>query len=130
MTHSTDGKHRAFQANMLSPNAIRTMHAAVCAEFGTVDILFANHGVTGQMIGRDGNIEDLNPDEFERTWRLNTASSFLVCVRRARGEVWCSRRARAARTALRAAHGAPEMGPCRLLLEVRCAAHPYARLEH
>jgi 3-oxoacyl-[acyl-carrier protein] reductase len=56
------------------------MHAAVTTDLGVIDILFNNAGMTGKIIGRGGNIEDLSVDDFESTWRANVGGAFLVRV--------------------------------------------------
>jgi 3-oxoacyl-[acyl-carrier protein] reductase len=121
VTRRTGGKHRAFQADMLSHDAIRTMHTAVCTELGTVDILYANHGVTGQMIGLGGNIEDLHTDEFENAWRVNTSSSFLVRPQCTTRGVVLTARSQLAQLCV------PQMARQkwgRVVFCSRCAAHP------
>jgi NAD(P)-dependent dehydrogenase (short-subunit alcohol dehydrogenase family) len=79
--HRTDARHAAFQADLSTVDALRALHADVVRTLGDVDVLFVNHGLIGHMLGRGGNIEDLDYAVFESTWRANTAPAFLVRVR-------------------------------------------------
>jgi 3-oxoacyl-[acyl-carrier protein] reductase len=74
----TGVRAQAFQADLSSYANVRALHAAVVSQLGEVDVLFNNSGVTGPMLGRNGNIEDLPLEAFEETWRTNTGSSFLL----------------------------------------------------
>ncbi|TDL24598.1 NAD-binding protein [Rickenella mellea] len=71
-------KASAFQADFSTYDAVRKLHADVVEKMGYPDILFNNSGVTGPMIGPKGNIQDITPEIFEETWRINTGSSFLL----------------------------------------------------
>jgi NAD(P)-dependent dehydrogenase (short-subunit alcohol dehydrogenase family) len=107
------GTYTMFQGNLSSYDVVRAMHAAVVAKLGPIDILFSNHGQTGQMLGRGGNIEDLRLEEFEAAWKTNTASHFLVSP----SPILYRKGAHhgAARTAVCASYGREEVGACRLL---------------
>lgn len=74
------GRHRAFQADLGSVEGVRALHTDIMRELGPIDILFVNHGIIGHMLGRDGNIEDLDFSIFAHTWQNNTAPAFLVCL--------------------------------------------------
>jgi hypothetical protein len=74
------GRHRAFQADLGTVEGVRALHADIVRELGPIDILFVNHGIIGHMLGRDGNIEDLDFSIFARTWQNNTAPAFLVSI--------------------------------------------------
>jgi NAD(P)-dependent dehydrogenase (short-subunit alcohol dehydrogenase family) len=78
--HRTDARHAAFQADLSTVEALRALHTDVVRTLGDVDVLFVNHGLIGHMLGRGGNIEDLDYAVFESTWRANTAPAFLVRV--------------------------------------------------
>jgi NAD(P)-dependent dehydrogenase (short-subunit alcohol dehydrogenase family) len=107
------GTYTMFQGNLSSYDVVRAMHADVTAKLGPIDILFSNHGQTGQMLGRGGNIEDLRFEEFEAVWKTNTASHFLV-----RHLLIVYRKGAhhdAARTAMCASYGREKVGPCRFL---------------
>lgn len=81
---------------------VRSLHAQVVEKLGHPDILFNNSGTTGkvgcqaflvtlrdvegcQVVGRMGDIENVTIDEYEKTWKVNTGSSYLVyrCLPRA-----------------------------------------------
>ncbi|KAF9267195.1 NAD-binding protein [Marasmius fiardii PR-910] len=68
----------AFQADLSDYDNVRRLHAEVVDKLGHPDILFNNAGTTGPVIGRMGDIQDVSVDEFERVWRVNTGSSFLL----------------------------------------------------
>ncbi|KAJ7280248.1 NAD-binding protein [Mycena rebaudengoi] len=68
----------AFQADLSDYDNVRTLHADVVAKLGNPDILFNNAGITGTVVGRRGNIEDVTLEDFENTWKVNTGSSFLL----------------------------------------------------
>jgi NAD(P)-dependent dehydrogenase (short-subunit alcohol dehydrogenase family) len=76
----TGARHAAFQADLSTVDALRALHADVVRTLGDVDVLFVNHGLIGHMLGRGGNIEDLDYAVFESTWRANTAPAFLVRI--------------------------------------------------
>ncbi|KAJ7334828.1 NAD-binding protein [Mycena albidolilacea] len=69
---------RAFQADMGDYDSVRAMHAAVVDTLGNPDILFNNAGTTGTVVGKRGDIESVTLDDFEKTWKINTGSSFLL----------------------------------------------------
>ncbi|KAI5118777.1 hypothetical protein M0805_005658 [Coniferiporia weirii] len=68
----------AFQADLSTYANVRALHEAVVATLGHPDILFNNAGAGGKVIGPFGRIEDISPELFEETWRLNTGSHFLL----------------------------------------------------
>ncbi|KAF8881614.1 hypothetical protein BD779DRAFT_1545772 [Infundibulicybe gibba] len=57
---------------------VRRLHTEVVDTLGHPDILFNNSGATGKVIGPKGNIQDLDIEMFEATWKLNTGSSYLL----------------------------------------------------
>ncbi|KZT18767.1 NAD-binding protein [Neolentinus lepideus HHB14362 ss-1] len=67
-----------FQADMGSYDAVRRMHAEVVARMGHPDVLFNNAGTARGAVGRAGQIEDVDMETFESTWRVNAGSSFLL----------------------------------------------------
>lgn len=112
----------AFQADLSDYDNVRTLHADVVAKLGNPDILFNNAGITGTVVGRRGNIEDVTLEDFENTWKVNTGSSFLVgpiiCI----SAHWFEPRQKigfAAHTIVCPPHGRPEIRPSRLLFQVR-----------
>lgn len=68
----------AFQAEMGDFDQVRKLHADVVEQMGHPDVLFNNAGRTNSVIGMYGDIGSISIDEFEKTWRVNTASSYLV----------------------------------------------------
>ncbi|KAF9483667.1 NAD-binding protein [Pholiota conissans] len=68
----------AFQADLSEYEGVHKLHAAVIAEMGHPDILFNNSGVTNKVIGPQGDIQDISAEMFERTWRTNTGTAFLL----------------------------------------------------
>jgi 3-oxoacyl-[acyl-carrier protein] reductase len=68
----------AFGADLSNYDNVRKLHAEVVEKLGHPDILFNNAGDTVKVIGRMGNIDDISVDLFEKTWKLNTGSQFLV----------------------------------------------------
>ncbi|KAF7291528.1 NAD-binding protein [Mycena kentingensis (nom. inval.)] len=69
---------QAFQADLSDYDSVRALHAAVVSALGHPDILFNNAGTTGTVVGKRGDIEDVVLEDFERTWKINTGSSFLL----------------------------------------------------
>ncbi|KAK7028294.1 hypothetical protein R3P38DRAFT_919187 [Favolaschia claudopus] len=70
---------QAFQADLGDYDSVRALHAAVVDSLGHPDVLFNNAGTTGKVVGKAGNLEDVTLEDFEKTWKVNTGSSFLVC---------------------------------------------------
>ncbi|KAF8147782.1 NAD-binding protein [Mycena galopus ATCC 62051] len=68
----------AFQADLGDYDSVRAMHAAIVDILGNPDILFNNAGTTGTVVGKRGDIESVTLDDFEKTWKVNTGSSFLL----------------------------------------------------
>lgn len=69
----------AFQAEMGDFDQVRKLHADVVEQMGHPDVLFNNAGRTNTVVGMWGDIGSISIEEFEQTWRVNTASSYLVC---------------------------------------------------
>jgi 3-oxoacyl-[acyl-carrier protein] reductase len=67
-----------FQADLSEYDNVRRVHSEVVEQLGHPDILFNNAGATGKVIGKMGNIQDVSIEDFEKTWRLNTGSSYLL----------------------------------------------------
>jgi NAD(P)-dependent dehydrogenase (short-subunit alcohol dehydrogenase family) len=78
MSIFSGGIHHAFQADLGSTDGIRSLHSEVTQKMGPIDVLYVNHGIIGHFLGRDGDIENLDVDMFEHTWRNNTLPSFVV----------------------------------------------------
>ena len=54
------------------------MHAAILREMGEVEILYNNAADEGTIMGLHGRVEDVNLEEMEKCWRVNTGAAFLV----------------------------------------------------
>lgn len=72
-------KAAAFQADLSTYEATKTLFDEVVARLGNPDILFGNHGAAFSKIGPTGDIRDISPQEFEETWRLNTGTNYYLC---------------------------------------------------
>ncbi|EIN04398.1 NAD(P)-binding protein [Punctularia strigosozonata HHB-11173 SS5] len=84
-------KAAAFQADLSSYDEARWLHAEVVRELGHPDILYNNSGMTGTRIGPRGDIGDMSVDEFERTWRTNTGTAYLLtqlCIPHMEEQKW------------------------------------------
>lgn len=66
-----------FQADLSSYMEVRRLHKEVQEQFGGIDVLFANAGTTGGMIGVQ-SLADVPIDVFESTWRTNCGSGILL----------------------------------------------------
>ncbi|KII84774.1 hypothetical protein PLICRDRAFT_117023, partial [Plicaturopsis crispa FD-325 SS-3] len=82
---------KAFQADLSTYEATRALHKAVVEQMGHIDILFSNHGITGLTIGRHGEVGDVDIEEFERVWRVNSGTSYLLaqlCIPHMETQQW------------------------------------------
>ncbi|KAJ4490709.1 NAD-binding protein [Lentinula aciculospora] len=75
---SPDIRAVVFQANLSDYDSVRRLHSEVVQNLGHPDILFNNAGGTLKSIGRMGDIQDVSIEDFEKTWKLNAGSSFLL----------------------------------------------------
>ncbi|TFK66067.1 NAD-binding protein [Pluteus cervinus] len=73
-----DVQAAAFRADLSNYDDVRKLHADVVDVLGHPDILYNNAGALGKTIGPKGDIQDIDVEMFENTWRLNTGSSFLL----------------------------------------------------
>ena len=70
-----------FQADLSSYANVDALYKQVVATMGrNVDVLFANHGATGKVVGPNGDIGNISSEMFESSWRLHTGSTFRVCL--------------------------------------------------
>ncbi len=61
-------------------SSIKAMIAAVIAHFGQLDILINNAALLGPEIAqRDGNVEDMDTDLWDRTYRINVRGTMIAC---------------------------------------------------
>ncbi|OBZ75870.1 3-oxoacyl-[acyl-carrier-protein] reductase FabG [Grifola frondosa] len=80
-----------FEADLSSYENARTLHAHVVKGLGHPDILFSNHGVTGPVIGPEGDIGKVSAEVFEEIWRTNTGTAYLLaqlCVPYMESKKW------------------------------------------
>lgn len=68
----------AFSVDLADFDAVRVMHKKVVEELGHPDILYSNAATTGTVLGVEGRLQDSSLDDFERCWRVNAGSAFLL----------------------------------------------------
>jgi len=66
-----------FQADLSDFDAVRNLHSQVVARLGDPTVLFLNAGSTAGVSGVQ-SLSDVSMEVFESTWRINTASPFLI----------------------------------------------------
>ena len=64
---------RAYACDVADAGSIEAAFGKITADLGDVDVLVFNAGS-----GVWGTIEDVSPDDFERSWRVNTLGLFLA----------------------------------------------------
>lgn len=69
---------KTFRADMGSSSDVERLHNEVVKAFGPVDVLFANAGTTSGKSGPTGGLEDVELDDFEKTWRVNTLAPYQL----------------------------------------------------
>lgn len=74
---STSIRIETFQADLSDYTAVRDLHNAVVTTLGPPTILFLNAGTTANLSGVK-DLSSVSIDAFETTWRINTASPFLL----------------------------------------------------
>lgn len=74
---ASNARAQAFRADLSDMDAVRTLHSEVTSSLGAPGILFLNAGSTAGVSGVS-NISEISLDVFEATWRINTASPFLL----------------------------------------------------
>ena len=67
-----------FQADLSTYEATKKLFDDVVETLGHPDILLGNHGASMKHIGPTGNVEDVSPELFEETWRVNTGTNYYV----------------------------------------------------
>jgi NAD(P)-dependent dehydrogenase (short-subunit alcohol dehydrogenase family) len=61
-------------------SSIRAMIADVVAHYGQIDIFINNAALLGPEIARnDGNVEDMDTDLWDRTYRINVRGTMIAC---------------------------------------------------
>ena len=70
-------KAQSFQADLSTYEQTRSLHQDVVEKMGHPAILFNNAGLT---LGKSGlkSIQEVTIDEFEKTWRANCGTAFLL----------------------------------------------------
>ena len=69
-------KAHAFQADMSKYSDVQRLYKEVTHILGSPSILFNNAGVTLKTSVKD--LQDINIEEFEATWRTNCGSAMLL----------------------------------------------------
>ena len=64
---------RAYACDVTSPEAVQSAFASVRSDLGEVDVVVYNAGA-----GSWGNIEEVDAQGFEQSWRINAMGLFLV----------------------------------------------------
>jgi 3-oxoacyl-[acyl-carrier protein] reductase len=66
----------AIQADLASSEEVSRLHSETTRQIGTINVLFANAGTTSDASGPTGQLENVSLETFEKTWRVNTLSSY------------------------------------------------------
>lgn len=74
--HALDVKAEIFQADLSQYGDVRRLHKEVVEKLGHPEVLYNNHGIASPT--RVKGAEDISIDDFEKTWRTNTGSSYLL----------------------------------------------------
>jgi NAD(P)-dependent dehydrogenase (short-subunit alcohol dehydrogenase family) len=70
----------AVQLDLEHQSSIKAMVASVISQYGQLDILINNAALLGPDIAqRDGNIEDMDTDLWDRTYRINVRGTMIAC---------------------------------------------------
>ena len=67
------GDARAYACDVADAGSVAKTFAAIATDLGPVDVVAYNAGA-----GTWGTIDELTPEQFEMTWRVNTLGLFLV----------------------------------------------------
>jgi NAD(P)-dependent dehydrogenase (short-subunit alcohol dehydrogenase family) len=71
-----DGVDLALTCDVADSDAVRDMYARVRGEYGRIDVLFNNAGISP---GDDGSVLDTSLEAWERVQAVNMRSVFLCC---------------------------------------------------
>ncbi|KAH8665262.1 putative 3-oxoacyl-reductase FabG [Tricladium varicosporioides] len=66
----------SIQADLSSSDEVAHLHSEAVRECGPVTVLFANAGTTSNASGPTGQLDQVSLETFEKTWRVNTLSSY------------------------------------------------------
>lgn len=70
----------AVKLDLEHQSSIKAMIASVTAHYGQLDILINNAALLGPEIAQaDGNIEDMDTDLWDRTYRINVRGTMIAC---------------------------------------------------
>jgi NAD(P)-dependent dehydrogenase (short-subunit alcohol dehydrogenase family) len=70
----------AAELDLEHQSSIKAMIASVVSHYGQIDILINNAALLGPDIAqRDGNIEDMDTDLWDRTYRVNVRGTMIAC---------------------------------------------------
>ncbi len=70
----------AVHLDLEHQSSIKAMIAGVAAHYGQIDILVNNAALLGPEIAqRDGNVEDMDTDLWDRTYRINVRGTMIAC---------------------------------------------------
>jgi NAD(P)-dependent dehydrogenase (short-subunit alcohol dehydrogenase family) len=70
----------AVQLDLEHQSSIKSMIASVVAHYGQIDILINNAALLGPEIAKaDGNIEYMDTDLWDRTYRINVRGTMIAC---------------------------------------------------
>jgi NAD(P)-dependent dehydrogenase (short-subunit alcohol dehydrogenase family) len=71
---------RALSLDLEHQSSIKAMIADVIAHYGRIDVLINNAALLGPDIAqRDGNVEDMDTDLWDRTYRINVRGTMIAC---------------------------------------------------
>jgi NAD(P)-dependent dehydrogenase (short-subunit alcohol dehydrogenase family) len=70
----------AAELDLEHQSSIKAMVATVAAHYGQLDILINNAALLGPDVAqRDGNIEHMDTDLWDRTYRINVRGTMIAC---------------------------------------------------
>lgn len=70
----------AVQIDLEHQSSIKAMVASVITHYGQLDVLINNAALLGPDIARrDGNIEDMDTELWDRTYRINVRGTMIAC---------------------------------------------------
>jgi NAD(P)-dependent dehydrogenase (short-subunit alcohol dehydrogenase family) len=70
----------AITLDLEHQSSIKKMIADVVTHYGQLDILINNAALLGPEIAQqDGNVEDMNTDLWDRTYRINVRGTMIAC---------------------------------------------------
>ncbi len=70
----------AIKLDLEHQSSIKAMITEVVAHFGQLDVLINNAALLGPEIAQnDGNVEDMDTDLWDRTYRVNVRGTMIAC---------------------------------------------------